>query len=1351
MALQKQVIPVSYFQGLDTKSDNKQAQIGSLLNLENGVFKNTGKINKRNGFESIAKTSVFGNISQGKALGGFGNELIEFTGKDVLGFSESENLWINRGEQYSLNSETTSVVNNTFQQTNPECIIVDNLEIYVWEDSRGGVRYSVLDHVTKNYLVSDKIINQGAYKPKLTRVNGQVLIIYALNPGKLIMRKFDSSTPFILGDEIVLANNLLTKAIVGEEADYAGPQYDVLVRDGYVLTVGFTALSGDGYAVFRIATYDSNNDYSEIDHIDVEDESIFGTHIAVRAANLFAFNIEDSSGTEFGVLVATNNNEQQIIDLFTFDVNNLAGSKKTVIVDQPSTNILRVSGYHNLNSGSIVAFYEIKSSNILVNNVNINYGNLVKKATISPNLVVLSKNVFYRCLGLYSKYFIVNNDYLLAFTFQSDFQSTYFIISEAGTIVNRVNIDNGGGYKPDSRDNNYGMVTNVIQEDDGSLKFLIPFEVKTSLISNNNTTYSLLGINVSRMDFTATNVYQNIVSGQNLNVVGGVFKSYDGVNLTENNFLLSTEFIKTDSSQFHFTVSPVGTDTERQSVTIQGVPGYRIQAGDYFTISTPSDTYVFWFQVDSIGTAPSIAGNKVRVQILSSYTKLQVIEQIALSIPLGPFTYMFLGSTVRIQNSFPGVAAAPTSAVSVGNIAAGTYLYNAIYQWTDNLGQNHDSGTAVPLSTTVGGDGYSVSILVPTLKLTEKKNVRIVVYRTENFGSEIFYRVSSITDPLINDPSVDFVSFIDKAADADIISNDLLYTTGGVLDNAAPPPSSIMALYRARLFIAGLEDKNLIWYSQQNVPGLPVQFSDFLTIQVDHRGGDITGLGVIDDKLIIFKESAIFALFGNGPTATGSSDDFSDGVQLVETDIGCSEPNSIVVVPDGLMFKSPKGIYLLNRSLITSYIGAPVQDFNDLTISSALLSSVNNQVRFSSADGLMLVYDYYVQQWSTFTGLECEDAEIVNDVYYILKSDGTVMKESNIPYDSLHGTISSIPFKLGTSWMALNKMQGFQRVYRLLLLGAYKQPHKLRVSIYYNYNEISPDEVTEINVEDIIGSDGSPFNDRVWGAVLSTWGSSDFWGGDYTPWQFRIHLSKQKCESIKVIIEQLDPVQNFDYVFMTPVLPTSQFAYVDVNGSNATGTGTISNPFKTIQAAFAYCTAQGFNSPAIIVNPGDYTADSTSLSLVHNTKIIASAEGVMLGNITVTGLSTICELIGCSLGNLTYLSNSIAKLTNNIVRSGSTISSNFLVTLISTYNVFESNTNFIFTGSPGGLNIDPFTNHFITNGNLTTTNATVIVTGVEIPFSTHTDGFDISNLALEIGGKVGAFKLPAKNSFGNDV
>lgn len=57
--------------------------------------------------------------------------------------------------------------------------------------------------------------------------------------------------------------------------------------------------------------------------------------------------------------------------------------------------------------------------------------------------------------------------------------------------------------------------------------------------------------------------------------------------------------------------------------------------------------------------------------------------------------------------------------------------------------------------------------------------------------------------------------------------------------------------------------------------GEGVAFSGFFTSRLDPSGGDISAIKLMDDKVILFKENAIFYVSGEGPNDTGTQNNYS--------------------------------------------------------------------------------------------------------------------------------------------------------------------------------------------------------------------------------------------------------------------------------------------------------------------------------------------------------------------------------------------------------------------------------------------------------------------------------------------
>jgi hypothetical protein len=453
-----------------------------------------------------------------------------------------------------------------------------------------------------------------------------------------------------------------------------------------------------------------------------------------------------------------------------------------------------------------------------------------------------------------------------------------------------------------------------------------------------------------------------------------------------------------------------------------------------------------------------------------------------------------------------------------GSTNTDAYYYQVTYEWSDNQGNIYRSAPSIPVAvtTTSNGTSGSITVNIPYLRLTYKtvNKVKLVVYRW-SVAQQNYYQVTSITNPQLNSTTSDSLTFVDTLADASIIGNNLIYTTGGVVENIASPACTDVSLYRSRAFTISAEDPNVLNYSKQVIQGTPVEFSDLFTLYVaptigaQGSTGGMKCIFPMDDKLIIFKEDAIYYIVGNGPDNTGANNDFSEPVFITST-VGCDNKRSIVSMPQGLMFQSDKGIWLLGRDLSTQYIGASVEDFNAFTVLSAQTIPSTNQVRFNLSNGTTLMYDYYFGQWETFTGASAISSTLYQRLQTYINSYGKVYQET--PGTYLDGT-NPVLMSFKTGWFNLAGLQGFERAYFMYFLATYISPHILTVGISYDYNPSIVQQATiyPVNYNGAYGSD-------------SLYGAPQNYGGNGSIEQWRIFFDRQKCQAIQITVtEHFDP------------------------------------------------------------------------------------------------------------------------------------------------------------------------------------------------------------------------------------
>ena len=995
MSLPAQVIPIPFTSGLNTKPDPFQIPIGQLSALSNGVFTNPGKIGLRNGVQGLSTIiSSGGNITTGQALMSFNNELLVADVSDLYSWATSSSDWVEKGPLTSVYTTQNPIIRNTYQQVGQDgTVSASGAECYAWEDSSGGVRYSIIDGNTGQLVVNNTLLSATGIKPKCLSIGNLMIVMYVdTGSWQIFSVVIPVQTPAL--PNVAVAITPLGSAGLSSTQ----PNYDACVIGSQFYVAFQTGITGDVTV----------NAYTAISPV----ASVY---------SVTASSVTNTCLTIFGDLVS-NGPVLITVDGTTLTLNAYSDTLSSI-----------ASGTETLGS-SISSISGVSTSAVT--------RNLQVFVTTTPSVGVytfafqgsgytIGDNILIALgIGIAGKAFNYQGTAYIPTAYTSPLQNTYFIIDENASIVAKALPGTGGGIPVRTDGNGYIMLPEVSIASSTAISipfltqdFLTTFPASPTLPTSGapfatptTAVYTQTGVTSFTFDFNSPqNSYANAILGNNLQVGGGFITMYDGNVPVEQNFHLFPEL-----TQNNFGLSPTGGHLGLSGLTAQ-------------------------------------------------------------------------------------------------------YWYVATYEWTDSFGQIHRSAPSIPLSVTTANNNTtsSVQINIPTLRLTAKQDpqspVTINVYRTIGNGSVFYWCMSSVVPlpydplgvtnhPIINDPTLQLVQFKDILSDADIQNEPYIYTTGGVVENTPANPSSTMAVYVNRIFALDSTNPLTIWMSQQVVPGQPVRFSEYLTYNVDPRGGPVTSIAYLADKLVIFKATQTFYMYGvNGPDQTGANSDFSPLVQAMP-DVGCVNPRSMVSTPVGLMFQSLKGIWLLNPSLQGSYIGAPVEAFNGATVTSASLVPDSNQVRFTLDSGITLVYDMYQQQWSTFSPYNGVDSTIWQNNYAYLTPDGVVMVETPGVYSD-NGAF--IELSLTTAWLAFAQMQGFQRVRKIGVLGQYYSPNQINIGVAYNYNPA----ITQV--------------DAFIPTPPGTWGSGALWGSD-TTWgtngvgapveQIRVFCDIQKCESIQVTL-----------------------------------------------------------------------------------------------------------------------------------------------------------------------------------------------------------------------------------------
>lgn len=716
------------------------------------------------------------------------------------------------------------------------------------------------------------------------------------------------------------------------------------------------------------------------------------------------------------------------------------------------------------NNGSVTVFYEVANTYTYDTSLKTNF---IRKVSMTQAGSVGSTSIIQRSVGLASKSFLLDQTIYMLQCYVSNYQPTYFLSDSSGNILAKLAYSNGSGYFT------LGLPSASVFSNVVYLPYLIrtliqPVNREQGASNAGQGIYAQTGVNLVTFTFGVSNNASAEIAGS-LNLTGGFMWQYDGLQSVENNFFLWPDNIEVKGN------SSTGNMIPQQYYYI-ALYEWADAAGN-IQRSAPSVPIPYTITTPVAFTGDLVLNSPIITDIAST-ALLQAGQTITgTHIPAGSYI------------------------VSVDSAVQITISQNA----TSN--QNNEALTATAVK--------SLNIYVPTIRLTYKTLTvpKIIVYRWST-AQQIYYQVTSITNPTNSSKTVDYVTIADNQSDAQILGNSILYTTGGVVENICPPSPYTMTLYRQRLFLVDAENPNTLWYSKQVIESTPVEMSDLFTIYVaptqgsQGSTGSIRVLAAMDDKLIIFKHDAIYYITGNGPDNTGTNDDFSEPIFITST-VGCDNQQSVVFIPEGIMFQSDKGIWLLTRDMQTLYIGAPVEDFNSQTVLSSVNVPGTNQIRITLDNGIVLMYDYFFKQWGTFEGVPAISSTLYQGLHTFVNQYGQVFQES--PNTYLDG---NTPVTMGFTTGQLNMagLQGFERAYFFNLIGRYISPHTLQVRVAYDYGP--NDQQSIINPTNYNGAYGDD----------PLYGSTFVYGGNSTLEQWRIFFQKQTTASFQISVDEIfDP------------------------------------------------------------------------------------------------------------------------------------------------------------------------------------------------------------------------------------
>jgi len=1072
MALEKNVVPLPFLEGIDEKSSGKTIKPGALLAAQNVQYEKTGQIKKREGFDLQGVSKVGGgSLSAAVAVAQYDDETLLFDGSNVYSRTSGDE-WFDKGVH--VPSEFS---NKIIQQQ---------------RDRRQGNAHVQEARVARVYAWQEYLFGPSAPGGK-----------YYVK-----MRVEDATTGVVLRDNVTIAEYALPGTSNNNNQLYDTPRVQCLSIDDYV----FILWQDNGniyYDSINCLNHTTINSYTvDATRTVVTDlHTSYPVFMADKAVNGYT---DDEDLDDGAILVAwrpaaTNAYSFRYFKRATANLTAVGGSALQVTLGTGSGEITpHFEAWKEDEGVGNDIFLKCLNDSTSATDYNIVFGT-THKPTGNPELRIITVKADLSA-------------YLLSDGFLTD---QHLLSGTAGTLTDGGSVHvwvetsglSGGAVGDRVVQHRISHVTRERAATDGNI----------TTVSNPTAWNSSITSDAFRYPASSGKLYLAVSQVNDISLTRRS-KAASAANLIDNSGRgLNNNIVIISSDDQLMAATPTGScATCLTSEWVQRAPVpegglYQIRRHLYgvqrITRKNTNTKYIFgaskfvgYEEYDpGTGGHPNYKDNIFGISLceldfdpdrplasieagrsfaftggfLSGYDKSSIFEQ-------GYVVYPAIQQIVEAASTGGDGLAEPSS--------GDDYKYKAIYEWADANGNVHRSHPSVAESFIPSTTGKKATIFVypPSFsRKPESGRIKIVLYRTEP-GGAIFYRIGSKSVSYPAEYSAE--SFEDDGKNLDITANEQLYTVIGRENDFMGSCNDIIA-HRGRAVVVRSDD--VVAYSKPIVDGEEIGFNESFSFVLPADNSKVVGVESNLDHLLIFSEENAYFVSGEGPTALGEGP-FTN-IRVFAAGQGARRGSAHVDTPIGVFYQTERGIYLVRRDLSVVYHGAPVEDSSTRLLIGATLVDSTNEVRFllsnsgnSTGADYYLIYNYYFQKWALWTVVYASSAWQVGEVYngtVFLRAtaDGKIYKQTSGVFqdDNSSGTATNYDVIVRTGFIAAAGLLHAQRVYRAMLVGDYVSDHTLTIAASYDYNLTS----------------GTSYS-------KSITSSND------NPMLVRMHLDQQKCRSI---------------------------------------------------------------------------------------------------------------------------------------------------------------------------------------------------------------------------------------------
>lgn len=521
MALDWQLLRVSFGVGLDTEWDPRAQPTQSLVVCDNAEFEELGGLRKRFPYAALG-TSILGGgtISNLRRLAVNGDERLLFTKDTLYSYSVRDTKWISKGTYLAPKLTERSVFARSAEQHTVARAELSGVVVYAWMEvlsSNAFAYVAAIDKVTGAVLLAPTSLGASTKRPRLIALTNKIILTYVTSAGTGLLAK--ALDPADLATSVAAAGT----DVINADGSFS-EIYDIVKTGATQVCLVYWRTGGTTYGLSKFG-----EDLSETQTTKTQTTTVT-TPLAIAvdptATTIFVFRLDGTTVRADGITLSS------FAD---------ATMNTSVITSVSGTVNQMTAEFRSVQDGGQYRCYVFVSSaeTALSTSFDLKY-NWINTAYATGTAAVFVKR-----LGVASQAFDYSGSVFLwtvfagesstggmaePLGFRAQLQNTYFLYRDDGTLIAKAAAGRAGGFST-----NLGYVSDV-QSLGSGLYAWAGVERRIIPIGGGQSAYSHRTPRDIAVQFDSDEARRCVRLGKTLYVTGGQLLQYDGEGLVEVGF-----------------------------------------------------------------------------------------------------------------------------------------------------------------------------------------------------------------------------------------------------------------------------------------------------------------------------------------------------------------------------------------------------------------------------------------------------------------------------------------------------------------------------------------------------------------------------------------------------------------------------------------------------------------------------------------------------------------------------------------------------------------------------------------------------------------------------------------------